>query len=588
MPTPRIAATVPLAAALLSLVFTLGMTTDAFASTRVQNACGVAPAGHVRCDAQILVSGVKSKPVHPKIHPITTGTHSHAVSHVATTTVLGEPQSGTPLYLQQAYDLTALSAQGANQTVAVVDAYNDSTAATDLATFRADSGLPACATSTGCLRVLNQLGAAAPPTASSSSWSVEESLDVDAVSALCPNCKIVLVEANSSGNMDMQTAIQAAVGAGANFISNSWSMQSARSPFSSNFSYPGVSVLAAAGDDGTATSGQSAYPAALPDVTAVGGTTLNATAASPRGFAETAWDDTGSGCDTYEAAPSWQPQTGCAGRAYNDISADGDPGTGLDVYDSQDGGWLQVGGSSLAAPLAAAYEAVTALNGTTPQWAYSDETLLNGVLSGSNGACSLALICNAGNGWNGPGGAGSISGDIVPGAPGIGGPDVNHGGPTYTESTSSNSAALQGGIYPNGESTSYYWQYGTTASYGSQTSTVTVPAEAGAVSVTAALAALTPATTYHYRLVATNASGTSYGYDFTLNTAAAQAQNLVAPVVAKPVKHKAVEPKPAKVKHVRQLKHKRAKHKTGKKHKTAKSRKGAKKHKAAKRHKTAK
>jgi subtilase family serine protease len=561
MPAPRFAGTTGLAAALLSLVFTLGVVSDAYAATGVQDACGSAPAGQVRCEAQIVVSGPKGKPVHPKVHRITTGTHSHAVGHVVTAAGVGEPQSDTPLYLQQAYDLTALSAtQGANETVAVVDAYNDPSVAADLSSFRADSGLPVCTTASGCFRVLNETGTMAPLPANDAGWSVEESLDVDAVSALCPNCKIVLVEANATDNTDMQEAIQAAVGAGANIVSNSWSAEAMTSPFTSNLSYPGVSILAAAGDDGTAPAGQSAYPAALPNITAVGGTSLSPSTAGPRGFVESAWDDTGSGCDTFEPAPPWQsqPQTGCGGRAYNDISADGDPSTGLDVYDSQDGGWLEVGGSSLAAPLAAAFEAITGVNGTTPQWAYSDESLLNGVDSGSNGSCGLTLICNAATGWNGPGGIGSISGDVVQGAPGIGGPDVN-GATTYTESVSSTGAALEGGVYPNGETTSYQWQYGKTAAYGSQTAAVTVPAGTSPVSVTGALASLAPSTTYHYRLAATNASGTSYGYDFTLTTAAGKTSKVVTKTVAKPAKHKST-----KAKHT---KHKRAKHKAAKKHK---------------------
>jgi subtilase family serine protease len=569
MPTARSVATTGLAATLLSLVFTLGSVSDAFAATGVQDVCGAAPAGQVRCEAQIVVSGAKAQPVRPKVDHITTGTHSHAVSHSAVSTGVGEPQSATPLYLQQAYDLTALSAtQGANETVAVVDAYNDPSVAADLSTFRADSGLPACSTASGCFRVLNEIGTAAPLPANSTAWSVEESLDVDAVSALCPNCKIVLVEANTTDNIDMQNGIQAAVAAGANIVSNSWSAGAATSPFTSNFTYPGVSILAAAGDAGTAPAGQSSYPAALPNVTAVGGTSLSPST-GPRGFVESAWDDTGSGCDTYEPAPLWQLQTGCAGRAYNDISADGDPGTGLDVYDNQDGGWLQVGGSSLAAPLTAAFEAITDVNGTTPQWAYGDESLLNGVESGSNGSCGIALICNAATGWNGPGGAGSISGDVVQGAPGIGGPDVN-GASTYTESVSSTSAALEGGVYPNGESTSYQWQYGKTAAYGSQTAAVTVPAGTSPVSVTGALASLTPSTTYHYRLVATNASGTSYGYDFTLSTAAGTTSKSVTKIVAKPVKHKSTKAKHAKAKAKPKPKHKRVKHKAAKKHKRGK------------------
>ncbi len=558
MPTARLAATAPLAAALLSLVFASGFASDASAATGIQDACGAPPAGQVRCEAQIVVSGAKAKPVHPQVRSITTGTHSHSVGHVVTTAGLGEPQPATPLYLQQAYDLTALSAtQGANTTVAVVDAYNDPSVAADLATFRASSGLPVCSSASGCFRVLNETGAAAPLPGNDTGWSVEESLDVDAVSALCPNCKIVLVEANGSDNIDMQTAIQAAVGAGATIISNSWSAQAIASPFTSNLTYPGVSILAAAGDDGTVAAGQSAYPAALPNVTAVGGTTLTPSSATPRGFVESAWNQTGSGCDTYESVPAWQPQTGCAGRAYNDISADGDPNTGLDAYDSQDGGWIQVGGSSLAAPLAAAFEAVTGVNGTTPQWAYGNASLLNGVDSGSNGACALTLICNAASGWNGPGGVGSISGDVIQGAPGIGGPDVN-GATTYTESVSSTSAALIAGLYPNGESTSYHWQYGTSAAYGFQTASVTVPAGTSVLSVTGALAALAPSTTYHYRLVATNASGTSYGYDFTLTTAAAKTSNAITKIVAKP-KHKSTKPKHIKHKPAKHKKHKRLK-----------------------------
>jgi len=574
MPATRFPATARLAALVLSAF--LGLTvSQARAATGIRNICGTAPPGQVRCEAQVLVSGRKAKPVHPQIHPAITGTRSRVISHTAGATVSTEPQSNTPLYLQQAYDLTALSAtQGTNETVAVVDAYNDPSAAADLATFRADSGLPACSTATGCFRVLNELGTVAPVPINDVGWSVEESLDVDAVSSLCPNCKIVLLEANGPDDADMQDAIQAAVSAGATIVSNSWSETASTSPFTTNFAYPGVSIVAAAGDNGTAQSGQSAYPAALPTVTAVGGTTLNASTLSPRGYTETAWDNTGSGCDTNEPAPAWQPQNGCAGRAYNDVSADGDPNTGLSVYDSQDGGWLQLGGSSLAAPLAAAYEAVTGVNGTTPQWAYTDASLLNGVDSGSNGSCGISLICNAATGWNGPGGVGSISGGVVQCAPGIGGPDVGAGGTgtTYTKGVTATSAALQAGVYPNGEATSYYWQYGKTAAYGSQTAAVTLPAGTAAVSVSGALASLAPASTYHYRLVATNASGTSYGYDFTLNTAASTATNSAKTTVTTIAQHKPVGQRPA------------SKHKAGKKHRPAKKHKAAKKNKRVTRH----
>jgi hypothetical protein len=583
MPTTCFAATARRTAAVLSLAVTLVTVSAANAATVVKSVCGAAHEGQVRCQAQIVVSGRRAKPVHPQIHRVAKRTR--ALGHTAGATAAIEPQPGTPLYLQQAYDLTALSAtQGTNETVAVVDAFNDPSAAADLATFRTDSGLPACSTATGCFRVLNELGTAVPLPVSDAGWSVEESLDVDAVSSLCPNCRIILVEANGSDDADMQEAIQAAVSAGATIVSNSWSEMGATSPFTSNFTYPGVSIVAAAGDEGTAQAGQSAYPAALPGVTAVGGTTLNVSTSSPRGYTETAWDNTGSGCDTNETAPAWQPQSGCAGRAYNDISADGDPNTGLNAYDSQDGGWLQVGGSSLAAPLAAAFEAVTGVNGTTPQWAYTDAALLNGVDSGSNGSCGITLICNAATGWNGPGGVGSISGDVVQGIPGIGGPDVSGGGSstTYTKSVTTTSAALQAGVYPNGEATSYYWQYGKTAAYGAQTAAVSVSAGAAVVSTSGTLSSLAPSSTYHYRLVATNASGTSYGYDFTLNTAASAASSLVKTTVTNTAQHK-----PTKLK-LTKAKHKPVKRGPARKHKAGKKQRPAKKHKAAKKRKRVK
>src|SRR5207342_1372145 len=120
----------------------------------------------------------------------------------------------------------------------------------------------------------------------------------------------------------------------------------------------------------------------------------------------------GSGCDVNEPKPSYQTDTGCTGRSWADLSADADPYTGLTVYDSGNGGWMQVGGTSLATPLIAAYEAVTGINGTSPQWAYADSALLNDPITGSTGSCAAAIayICNAGTGYDGPTGVGSISG----------------------------------------------------------------------------------------------------------------------------------------------------------------------------------
>jgi hypothetical protein len=348
-------------------------------------------------------------------------------------------------------------------------------------------------------------------------------MDVDAVSSICPNCKIDLVEANSPDAPDLQAAITAAIGAGANQVSISGAGEFNTDPFT-DFSAPGVAILAAAGDDGVVPQGVANYPAALPFVTAVGGTSLQADApssATPRGVTETAWSDSGSGCDTQEQPLPYQPSDGCDGRMYSDISADADPSTGLTFYDSQGGGWLDGGGTSLATPIAAAFEAITGVSGATPQWAYTDAANLNDPTSGSTGDCAgqIAVLCNAGVGYSGPTGAGSISGQIVTGAPGIGEPAF--GGAevkTYVKSVTQTGAQLVGGVYPNGEPTSYYWQYGTSKSYGYRTAAVSIGAGTDPVSAPGRLTKLLPGTTYHYRLVAVNPSGATDGYDYTLKT----------------------------------------------------------------------
>ena len=128
-----------------------------------------------------------------------------------------------PADLQSAYALAAASLdKGKGETVAIVDAYDDPTAAADLAVYRKQWGLPACAA--GCLTILNQNGQTSPlpgvdPTGG---WELEESTDLDMVSAICPNCRIELVEANSSSLTDLGTAEDTAAASGAKFISDSW------------------------------------------------------------------------------------------------------------------------------------------------------------------------------------------------------------------------------------------------------------------------------------------------------------------------------------------------------------------------------
>ena len=191
-----------------------------------------------------------------------------------------------PASLQSAYNLPSSTA-GSGQTVAIVDAFNDPNAASDLAAYRSAWGLPACGS--GCFSVVNENGQASPLPASAgtSGWDVEESLDIDMVSATCPLCHIILVEASSASTQDLGTAVNSAVALGAKYVSNSYggSESSSDSSLDSEFyNHPGVAVTASAGDAGFGVS----YPAASPDVVAVGGTSLS-TASNSRGWTESVW-----------------------------------------------------------------------------------------------------------------------------------------------------------------------------------------------------------------------------------------------------------------------------------------------------------
>jgi len=448
----------------------------------VHQLCPAAGTGHARCAGEALVLRSDGAVVHPRVTPATSG---------------GAPSPGTPAYLQEAYDLSYLSQnEGSGDTVAIVDAYDDPTAASDLSAYRSFYGLPACTTASGCFKEINQNGGSTLPTTSNSGWGQETSLDLDAVSAVCPNCHIVLVEATSATSTNMIAADQAASAvAGVKQISNSWTMTSS-SDMSGPFTFSGIATVAATGDEGYLGAGVDNYPAAAPGVTAAGGTSLPpASTLNVRGFSEGAWSGAGSGCDLNVTKPSYQSDSGCTGRSYADLSADADPNTGLATYDN--GQWLQIGGTSLATPLIAAYYAITGVADSTPQWAYNDSGALNDITSGSNGNCAanISYICNARVGYDGPTGLGSISGATFSAAPGIGGPPVYTGqntANTYTQTVGATNASIAAGIYRNGLDTKWWIQYGTTTSYGSQTAAVDIGAGSTPVSITGSISPLAP------------------------------------------------------------------------------------------------
>jgi subtilase family serine protease len=316
-----------------------------------------------------------------------------------------------PSDLQSAYSLPSAT-RGMHETVAVVDGYDDPTAEQDLGVYRSQFGLPACTTANGCFRKVDQSGGNSFPVPDGG-WGQEISLDLDMVSAVCPNCHILLVEATTTSMANLGAAVDTAVKLGADAVSNSYGGPDASDrDYGRYYHHNGVAITASAGDGGYGVS----YPASSKWVTAVGGTTL-ARASSARGFAETAWNDGGSGCSS-ENTTTWQPAatTGCQGRAVADVSAVADPATGVAVYDSyafQDtSGWLTFGGTSASSPIVAGIYALAGNTASIDNGSYlwAHHTWLRDVTSGSNGTCSTKQWCNARAGWDGPTGWGTPDG----------------------------------------------------------------------------------------------------------------------------------------------------------------------------------
>lgn len=354
------------------------------------HSCGATTVGFAHCNAIVRINGV--------------------------TPNASSPSGLNPADLQSAYNLPSSTA-GSGQTIAIVDAYDDPNAEADLGVYRSQFGLSACTTANGCFRKVDQNGGTKYPRANGG-WAQEISLDLDMVSAICPNCHILLVEASSSSLTNLGTAVNEAAALGANAISNSYGgSESSSDPSydSSYYNHPGIAITASSGDSGYGVE----YPAASQYVTSVGGTTLTRDS-SARGWHETAWGSAGSGCSKYDAQPSWQSSVSnitsvCSKRAVADVAADANPSTGVSVYDSYAyqglSGWLVFGGTSVASPIIASVYGLAgnASSITYGSYPYSHTSSLFDVTSGSNGSCGN-LLCNATTGWDGPTGLGTPNG----------------------------------------------------------------------------------------------------------------------------------------------------------------------------------
>jgi hypothetical protein len=313
-----------------------------------------------------------------------------------------------PSDLQSAYNLPVYF-NGIGQTVAIVDPLDDPNAEADMVAYRQYYMLPTCTTSNGCFKKLNEAGVQGQYPPGSTDFGLEISLDLDVVSASCPNCKIILVEANSEAITDLGMSVDTAVAAGGNPVSNSYECIPASSCDSAGtyYNHPNVIITASAGDNGYGTG----FPMDQNSVISVGGTTLTA-ASNPRGWTETVWSGTGSGC-TNQPKPAWQNNSGCAFRTSNDVATVADPMTGVAVYDTYGfNGWLDVGGTSIGAPLIASVYALAgnASSLTYAQSLYQNPAGLYDIKTGSNGHCSPDYLCQARVGYDGPSGNGTPKG----------------------------------------------------------------------------------------------------------------------------------------------------------------------------------
>jgi subtilase family serine protease len=322
-----------------------------------------------------------------------------------------------PTDFQTRYNLPS-STHGSGQIVAIVDAYDNPNVATDLAAYRSNFGL-----GTASFFKYNQEGQQSNYPSGSQGWGTEIDLDVEMVSAVCPNCTIYLLEANSSNSSDLDASEAEAVKLGAHITSNSWGCyQSNSCDNPADFDTPGVMYVAASGDAGYNENGN---PESLPSVTAVGGTVLSKSGST---YNEVVWDGAGGGCSnngsgTGEAKPAWQHDPSCAYRTDTDLAA---VAWGVAEYDTYGyHGWITIGGTSVASPMVAGIYGLAgnaaSQNAGQKFWKLKQKKRnhdLHYISSGSDGSCGGSYLCTAGTGeyktyagpigWGTPNGLGAF------------------------------------------------------------------------------------------------------------------------------------------------------------------------------------
>jgi len=364
------------------------------------------PAQHVSCQTP-AAGGVRCLSVW---HRVNQGSLRNPNS-VSAAAVAPPSQGLVPADIRAAYKLPKTGGKG--QTIAIVDAYDNPNVESNLKSYRKAFKLSACTTANKCFRKVDQRGGKKYPEGDPG-WGVEISLDVQAVSAACPGCKILLVEADDSSFESIGAAVNTAVRLGAKVVSNSYGADEFGGMIAIGkkyYTHPGVAIVASSGDYGfTAAS----FPAVLKTTWAIGGTFLKPT--KKGGWTEDAWSYAGSGCSAYITKPAVQKDTHCSMRTVADVSAVADSAEGYAVYDTYglgpDNGWIGVSGTSLSAPLISGMIGLAgnSVKAAQPSYAYAHRSGLLDVIGGSNGFCGGDYLCTGVKGYDGPTGLGSPRG----------------------------------------------------------------------------------------------------------------------------------------------------------------------------------
>ena len=311
-----------------------------------------------------------------------------------------------PATLVSAYSLPSLFF-GVGQTIAVVIAHDDPVAGLDMERFRAKFGLPACTKANGCYAKLNQFGDPFNYPSPDTDWAFGASTALDIVSGICPNCHLLLVEADDFTEANLATAVQTAIRFGADVVDTTW----VDGDFSQNakYNHPGHIIVASSTEGGY--QGGVPFPAGSQYVVAVGATVLSR-ASNSRGWVDKTWAQTSSGCGT-EPKPGWQHDSLCSKRTIVDVSAVGSPNPGVAMYDTyNEPGWMVAYGPGVAASIiAGAY----ALAGNESQLNYARSlyvfrSRLFDVTQGDNGHCGGTYLCTAKPGYDAPSGNGTPNG----------------------------------------------------------------------------------------------------------------------------------------------------------------------------------